>query len=441
MRNSARRLSIILLFVLIIFCLSNYTGATNTSKDDNFVTTSKTGIIASNTKYEAMSHVKDKGNKYNVHNLKNGDIYIGNYRDNLFDGKGTLKYKNGDIYEGDFKKGVRCGKGEYKWINNERYRGQWSEDKINGYGIYFFNNGDRYEGDWLNNVMTGEGKYTFKNGKILIGYWENNNYIGIISSAYAVEKEVFTLGSTKAEVKKIMGKPDYEYYYMNTYDYGYSSIYFDENNKVCGWDNESKNLKVSLGEIDTKAKSITIGSTKIDVVNAMGTPDKICQYLNEWNYNYSQIYFDDNNQVSGWDNTSKNLKVSLGEIDTKAKSITIGSSKTHVIKVMGTPDRISRYSNEWDYNYSEIYFNENNQVCGWNNTLKNLRVSLGEIDTKAKLITKGSTKADVVNAMGTPDIISQYSNKWDYEYSSIYFDEFDRVSYWYNISKNLKVDN
>ena len=32
-----------------------------------------------------------------------GEVYVGELKDNLKHGKGKLKYKNGDIYEGEFK--------------------------------------------------------------------------------------------------------------------------------------------------------------------------------------------------------------------------------------------------------------------------------------------------------------------------------------------------
>lgn len=33
---------------------------------------------------------------------ENGDVYYGDWVDDIRDGKGKLEYKNGDVYEGDF---------------------------------------------------------------------------------------------------------------------------------------------------------------------------------------------------------------------------------------------------------------------------------------------------------------------------------------------------
>lgn len=37
--------------------------------------------------------------------LIKGDVYEGEFKNNLFDGKGIYKWKNGEFYEGEFKSG------------------------------------------------------------------------------------------------------------------------------------------------------------------------------------------------------------------------------------------------------------------------------------------------------------------------------------------------
>ena len=48
---------------------------------------------------------------YGKHSMTNGEVYLGNFEDNLIKGKGLLFYENGDIYEGNFKDGLLNGKG------------------------------------------------------------------------------------------------------------------------------------------------------------------------------------------------------------------------------------------------------------------------------------------------------------------------------------------
>ena len=49
-----------------------------------------------------------------------GDIYEGNYKDDLFDGEGHYIYKNsGQEYRGEYKNGLMHGKGLYEWSEGE----------------------------------------------------------------------------------------------------------------------------------------------------------------------------------------------------------------------------------------------------------------------------------------------------------------------------------
>ncbi len=188
-----------------------------------------------------------------------------------------------------------------------------------------------------------------------------------------------TLGSNQDEVINVMGTPDAinDYYSFVEWSYELSSIKFDNNGKVIGWYDLSNNLKVNLGEKDLNSPFITLGSTKQDVINAMGTPDSINDYYSfiEWGYELSSIKFDNNGKVIGWNDLSKNLKVSLGEKDLNSPSITLGSTEQDVINAMGTPDSINDYYSftEWGYELSSIQFDNSGRVIKWNNLSNNLR--------------------------------------------------------------------
>ena len=49
-------------------------------------------------------------------------------------GKGKKYYKNGEIYEGDWKNNVREGQGSMKFKDGKIYKGTWSNDAMNGFG-------------------------------------------------------------------------------------------------------------------------------------------------------------------------------------------------------------------------------------------------------------------------------------------------------------------
>ena len=140
---------------------------------------------------------------------KDGSQYNGNFKNGLPDGKGKLMSANGDLmfegdfslgrrwngkgkeygnnpngqsweYEGDYKNGIWNGKGTIKWSNGDKYEGDWKEGNRTGNGIYTYNEkrngyGYKYVGGFLKGEFHGKGtwyyvgggseKCTYKNGK------------------------------------------------------------------------------------------------------------------------------------------------------------------------------------------------------------------------------------------------------------------------------------
>ena len=82
-----------------------------------------------------------------------GIYYIGQFKDNLRNGKGILYYKNGNIlYEGEFVNGKREGQGKYFDEFGTYYDGQWKNNLKNGQGKICLPNGIIiYEGNFMNN--------------------------------------------------------------------------------------------------------------------------------------------------------------------------------------------------------------------------------------------------------------------------------------------------
>lgn len=54
---------------------------------------------------------------------KTGDIYVGNWKDDLQDGRGKLTKKSGDIFEGEFRKGQVNGEVIIHYANGNRFKG------------------------------------------------------------------------------------------------------------------------------------------------------------------------------------------------------------------------------------------------------------------------------------------------------------------------------
>ena len=66
---------------------------------------------------EEEKKIEGKGKMY----YKTGDIYEGEFKNDLKDGKGKIIYNNGDIFIGEFKKDLKEGNGKmiYKNEDNE----------------------------------------------------------------------------------------------------------------------------------------------------------------------------------------------------------------------------------------------------------------------------------------------------------------------------------
>ena len=131
-----------------------------------------------------------KGDKYEgkwFHNKRlgfgvliwaNGDKYEGEWKDNLRDGKGTFHSpKDNTLYIGDFKNDKYDGQGEVKWGEGWYYIGSFVEGKMRGRGVLTQNDDYRYEGDFVDNKKEGKGTEKSDNG-VYIGGFHNDRYEG-----------------------------------------------------------------------------------------------------------------------------------------------------------------------------------------------------------------------------------------------------------------------
>ena len=101
--------------------------------------------------------------------------YIGEFKDNIPNGKGIKYYKYGNIlYDGNFNNGIFEGNGKYIWENGEYYVGQFKNGLRHGKGTEYYSNGKTmYEGDYVNNKLEGNGKYIWEKGDYYIGQFKN----------------------------------------------------------------------------------------------------------------------------------------------------------------------------------------------------------------------------------------------------------------------------
>ena len=83
---------------------------------------------------------------------KEGDIYEGEYKNDMFEGKGALKSRGG-WYRGTFVQGEKCGKGVMNFNSGAGYDGEWAHNRFEGEGTYLWPDNKRYEGEWTRNSV------------------------------------------------------------------------------------------------------------------------------------------------------------------------------------------------------------------------------------------------------------------------------------------------
>ncbi len=130
-------------------------------------------------------------NGYGLIKFFNGDIYIGEMKNNHMTGigaKSTASY----ITLGNFESGKRQGHcctvekrkiitgiyGYYGIFIPEYYIGNYSNDVKSGYGTYLYRNDDAYDGNFQNNLPNGKGAYSHhSNAPDGDGYFAEGNFI------------------------------------------------------------------------------------------------------------------------------------------------------------------------------------------------------------------------------------------------------------------------
>lgn len=90
---------------------------------------------------------------------RNGEIiYSGYFKEDKFDGYGTLYINNGYVYEGNFINGKKYGEGTlYSYDRKFKYEGDWVNDEKEGNGLEYFPDGTKFEGEFLKGKKNGNG--------------------------------------------------------------------------------------------------------------------------------------------------------------------------------------------------------------------------------------------------------------------------------------------
>ncbi|WP_416666608.1 hypothetical protein [Egbenema bharatensis] len=184
------------------------------------------------------------------------------------------------------------------------------------------------------------------------------------------------------------------------------------------------NLSYAMGKADTQAADASpnlwsLGSRRIDLIRTQGEPthttryDALCQEV--LNYGGSTVELN-NGIIVGYEDIDRNLRAIAGDEPVSTALVgdgyswTIGSTRSDVFAIQGTPDRVTRYDSlrreTLYYGNSTIDLVED-KVAGYNNLGNNLRVAIATIpsgseDEAVGFWTIGTERNDVFRIQGTP---------------------------------------
>jgi hypothetical protein len=107
-----------------------------------------------------------------------GDKYVGEIKDNKWNGQGVFTFTNGSKYTGQWKDGMYDGQGTFTYANGDKYVGQFKDNKKNGQGTFTFANGNKYVGQFQDDKYGGFGTFYNANGSInQQGLWRDNKFV------------------------------------------------------------------------------------------------------------------------------------------------------------------------------------------------------------------------------------------------------------------------
>ena len=150
----------------------------------------------------------DKGKAVNgTYFFENGEFYKGSLKNNKYQGHGQLFDKNGNIkYDGEYNNGKKEGEGKLFYKNGEKYEGFFHINKRHGKGKLFYKNGNiKYDGDFLNDNFQGKGILYKNKGKIIYeGNFDDNVFSG--KGRYNYDSGNYYVGDFKKGKKSGYGK-------------------------------------------------------------------------------------------------------------------------------------------------------------------------------------------------------------------------------------------
>lgn len=117
--------------------------------------------------------------------------YVGSFKDDVFDGNGSLKIKELD-YNGEFKNGKFEGFGKIVYRNKDTYEGEFIANEYHGKGTFVsFDSKETFKGTFENHAFK-KGLYTFKDGNTYDGDWKDGSPSGKGTFTWKKTGDVYT---------------------------------------------------------------------------------------------------------------------------------------------------------------------------------------------------------------------------------------------------------
>ena len=109
---------------------------------------------------------------------EDGDSYKGYWKNFEAEGWGIYKSNNGACYDGEWVEDLQNGFGIEQWPRGSIYFGDYVNGFKNGIGVLNFGNKAWYEGEFKNGIMSGIGSFFMEDGRRYLGMWKNNKMHG-----------------------------------------------------------------------------------------------------------------------------------------------------------------------------------------------------------------------------------------------------------------------
>jgi TonB family protein len=145
---------------------------------------SKDGIFTSSSGNKFV----EKFNGNGIATFKDGHKFIGEFKDGKPNGQGTLFESNGSVINqgiwasgsflsSAFQDPSYIGQGTYS-RNGNKYVGTWRDGKYNGQGTFTFFSGSKYVGEFKDNQFSGQGTLFSPSELVVVtGVWANGKFV------------------------------------------------------------------------------------------------------------------------------------------------------------------------------------------------------------------------------------------------------------------------